>query len=336
MDNDNKTFIIAEAGVNHNGRLDLAMKLIDAAAEAGADAVKFQTFKAENLLCRDAEKAAYQKKTTSEAESQFEMLQHLELGAEDFQQLAAYCGQRHIMFLSTPFDLESAEMLNGLQDIFKIPSGEITNLPLLRKIASFSKEIILSTGMSYMEEVNDAVHVLLENGIPAGKITVLHCNTEYPTPMADVNLRAMQTMAETLGLAAGYSDHTLGIEVAIAAVALGAKVIEKHFTLDRTMTGPDHGASLEPGELKAMVDAIRNIEMALGKGEKRPSASELANREIARKSIVALGTIHKGELLTEDNLAAKRPGTGISPMEWDTVAGQYAKRDFRLDEEIEI
>ncbi|NOX26210.1 MAG: N-acetylneuraminate synthase, partial [Deltaproteobacteria bacterium] len=216
-----RTAIIAEAGVNHNGRLDLAMKLVDAAAEAGADAVKFQTFKTENMVCRHAEKAAYQQETTAGEESQFEMLKRLELGNDDFRELANYCKKRQIIFLSTPFDLESAEMLNKMQDIFKIPSGEITNLPLLRKIASFGKEIILSTGMSYMAEVKDAVRVLLKNGIPAGKITVLHCNTEYPTPMADVNLRAMQTMAETLGLAVGYSDHTLGIEVSIAAVALG-------------------------------------------------------------------------------------------------------------------
>ena len=328
-----KVFIIAEAGVNHNGSIALAKKLIDVASEAGADAVKFQTFKAEKVVSKNAPKAAYQKKTTDPAESQFEMIKKLELDVNAHKELMTYCKQKHIMFLSTPFDHASIELLNNLGlEIFKIPSGEITNLPYLRHIGSLKKRVIMSTGMADIGEIEDALDVLITAGTPKENITILHANTMYPTPMEDVNLRAMQTIACTFGCDVGYSDHTLGIEVPIAAVAMGAKVIEKHFTLDKTMEGPDHKASLEPDELKAMVQAIRNIEKALGTGIKKPSPSERPNIEVARKSIVAAKPIKKGELLTKENLTIKRPGNGISPMRWDEIVGTKAIKDYEEDE----
>ena len=330
-----KVFIIAEAGVNHNGSIALAKKLIDVASEAGADAVKFQTFKAEKLVSKNAPKAAYQKKTTDPAESQFEMIKKLELDVNAHKELMTYCKQKGIMFLSTPFDHDSIELLNNLGlEIFKIPSGEITNLPYLRHIGSLKKRVIMSTGMADIGEIEDALDVLITAGTPKENITILHANTMYPTPMEDVNLRAIQTIACTFGCDVGYSDHTLGIEVPIAAVAMGAKVIEKHFTLDKTMEGPDHKASLEPDELKAMVQAIRNIEKALGSGIKKPSPSERPNIEVARKSIVAARPIKKGELFTEENLTIKRPGNGISPMRWDEIIGTEAQKDYKVDELI--
>lgn len=331
----NKTFIIAEAGVNHNGSLELAKQLIEAAVEAGADAVKFQTFKAENLVSKNAQKADYQKQTTDQAESQFEMIKKLELDVATHNQLIGYCQQKNIMFLSTPFDHDSIELLHELGlEIFKIPSGEITNLPYLRHIGTLNKEVILSTGMANLGEIEAAINVLVQAGTERSKITVLHANTEYPTPMQDVNLKAMQTIGQAFSLPYGYSDHTLGIEVPIAAVALGASVIEKHFTLDKTMEGPDHKASLEPDELKAMVSAIRNIELALGSSIKQPSPSEAKNKPIARKSLVAKTDIKQGEIFTEQNLAIKRPGTGISPMRWDEILGTTAQRDYQEDEVI--
>ncbi len=331
----NKTFIIAEAGVNHNGSMELAKKLIAAAAAAKADVVKFQTFKAENLVCKNAIKAEYQEKTTSKNESQFEMLKKLELDIDAHKILMNYCEAKGIMFLSTAFDLESIDVLNELgMEIFKIPSGEITNYPYLRKIGKLKKKVILSTGMSYMQEIQDAIKVLKDNGTK--DITVLHCNTEYPTPIEDVNLNAMNTIKENLNVEIGYSDHTTGIEVPIAAVAMGAKVIEKHFTLDKNMEGPDHNASLEPNELKDMVYAIRNVEKAMGNGEKVPSESETKNLKVARKSIVAKKLIKKGEKFTEDNLTCKRPGDGISPMKWMDVVGAVSNRDFEEDEKIEM
>lgn len=331
----NKIFIIAEAGVNHNGDIGIAKKLVDAAVAARADAVKFQTFRAEKLACKNARKADYQMETTDKEESQFDMLKKLELTPEMHEELIKYCQQRQIMFLSTPFDVDSLHYLVdcGL-GIIKIPSGEITNYPLLREAAKSGKRIILSSGMSTLDEVREAVAVLKENG--SADITVLHCNTEYPTPFSDVNLRAMQTMREEIGVSVGYSDHTPGIEAAVAAAALGAKIIEKHFTLDRDMEGPDHKASLEPDELAEMVRAVRHVEQALGDGEKKPSASEKKNMAIARKSIVAGKDIKAGERFTEENLTAKRPGTGLSPMLWNQVIGQKAKRDFAADEMIEL
>lgn len=330
-----KTFVIAEAGVNHNGRLDLAFQLVDKAVEAGADCVKFQTFITENEMVKDAEKAEYQKNSTGDAETEFEMVKKLELPFDDFLQLKDYCEKKNILFLSTPFDLESIDFLDGL-DIacWKIPSGEITNLPYLVKIAKTKRDIIMSTGMCELEEVRQAVSILKENG--SGKITLLHCNTEYPTPYEDVNLLAMDTLHREFQLDIGYSDHTKGIEVPVAAVALGASVIEKHFTLDRNMEGPDHKASLEPDELKQMIISIRNIEKALGCGEKKPSRSEMKNISVARKSIVAKKPIKKGERFTEENLAVKRPGTGISPMRWNEILGLYASKDYVEDEQITI
>jgi N,N'-diacetyllegionaminate synthase len=333
----NKVFIIAEAGVNHNGSLELAKKLVDAAADAGADAVKFQTFKANNLVSKSAQKADYQKQTAAADETQHTMLAKLELDDGAHRSIIEHCKGRQILFLSTPFDIESANMLEDLGiSIYKIPSGEITNLPYLRHISRLGKEIILSTGMSDLQEVEDALGVLESEGTPRSKITVLHATTEYPCPMEDVNLKAMLTIQEVFGVKVGYSDHTSGIEVPVAAVALGACVIEKHFTLDRSMDGPDHKASLEPDELKAMVSAIRNIEQALGDGIKRPSPSELKNIPIARKSLVAICDINKGDLFSEKNLGTKRPGHGISPMRWDEVIGKRACRDFLLDELIEL
>lgn len=333
----NKVFIIAEAGVNHNGSLELAKKLVDAAADAGADAVKFQTFKANNLVSKSAQKAYYQKQTSAADETQHAMLSKLELDDAAHQAIIQQCKYRKILFLSTPFDVGSADTLKGLgMSIYKIPSGEITNLPYLRHISRLGKEIILSTGMSELREVDNALRVLESEGTPRSKITILHATTEYPCPIEDVNLKAMLTIQKVFGIKVGYSDHTNGIEVPIAAVALGACVIEKHFTLDRTMDGPDHKASLEPGELKAMVSAIRSIEQALGDGIKRPSPSELKNIPIARKSIVAICDIKKGDLFSEKNLGTKRPGHGISPMRWDELIGQPARRDFAVDELIDL
>lgn len=332
----NKTLIIAEAGVNHNGSIEMAKQLIDAAAVAGVDYVKFQTFKAEKLVTKDAKQAEYQQRNAAD-ESQFAMLKKLELSKAQHEELIAYCKAKGVRFLSTAFDMESVKYLHSLQlGLWKIPSGEITNYPYLKMIAQYGEQVILSTGMCEMEDVQNAVVVLCKHGLKNEQITVLHCNTEYPTPMQDVNLRAMQEIKNTIDVKVGYSDHTQGIEVPIAAVALGAEVIEKHFTLDRTLPGPDHKASLEPNELKAMVDAIRNIEQALGDGQKHVSESERKNIAIARKSIVAARDIKQGERLTEENLCVKRPGNGISPMRWEEVIGTCAKRDFKEDELIEL
>jgi len=326
-------FIIAEAGVNHNGSIKLAYKLIDVASASGVNAVKFQTFKAENLVSKNAQKAEYQKQTTNPSESQFNMLKKLELDANAHRRLIDYCDKKDIIFLSTPFDYESIELLNKLKlQIFKIPSGEITNLTYLRHIGSLNKKVILSTGMSNLKEIGDAIKILINAGTLKENITVLHANTMYPTPMEDVNLRAMQTIQDKFNVAVGYSDHTLGIEVDIAAVAMGATIIEKHFTIDKTMDGPDHKSSINPEELKAMVSSIRNIEKALGSSIKKPSKSEKPNIIMARKSIVASKSIKKGELFTENNLTTKRPGTGLSPMEWDSVIGKVAKRDYQIDD----
>jgi N,N'-diacetyllegionaminate synthase len=328
-------FIIAEAGVNHNGSIDFAYKLIDAAVKAGVDAVKFQTFSAEKLVSKTAQKAEYQKKTTDALETQFDMIKKLELDVHNHKSLIKYCHKKDIMFLSTPFDHDSINLLNELGlNIFKIPSGEITNLPFLRHIGSLGKQIILSTGMSNLQEVDVALNILIEAGTPKVNITVLHANTMYPTPFEDVNLKAMLTIHEELGVAVGYSDHTLGIEVDIAAVAMGATVIEKHFTLDKTMDGPDHLSSLEPKELKSMVSAIRNTEKALGSYKKSPSPSESNNIDIVRKSIVASSSIIEGEVFSEKNITIKRPGSGISPMKWDKIIGTVASKDYKTDDLI--
>jgi len=333
--NFNKVFIIAEAGVNHNGSIDIAKKLIDAAVASGADAVKFQTFKAENLATKYAKKANYQKNLTNQKESQFDMLKKLELSKEMHTELINYSKIKDIKFLSSPFDYESIELLRDLGlKIFKIPSGEITNLPYLRHIGKLNKKIILSTGMSNIDEVKTALDILINSGTKKKNIIVLHANTEYPTPMEDVNLKAMLTIGKELEVNFGYSDHTLGIEVDIAAVAMGAKCIEKHFTLSCNMKGPDHKASLEPDQLKEMVKAIRNIERALGSNIKKPSKSELPNIQIARKSIVAKTKIKKGDILRENNITVKRPGGGISPMKWDNVVGTKATKDYSEDELI--
>lgn len=328
-------FIIAEAGVNHNGSIELAKKLIDVAVEAGVDSVKFQTFKTENLVSKNAQKAEYQKETTGAQESQFDMIKKLELDTDTHYELIEYCNSKNIMFLSTPFDLASIDLLNDLKlPIFKIPSGEITNLPYLRKIGALKKEVILSTGMADIGEIEDALDILTNAGTSKEKITVLHANTMYPTPMEDVNLKAMQTIGKTFDIAYGYSDHTLGIEVDIAAVAMGASCIEKHFTLDNSMDGPDHKASLEPEELINMVKSIRNIELALGSSVKKPSKSETPNITIARKSIVASREIKKGEIFNENNLAIKRPGNGMNPMNWDEIIGTLSTRNYEPDELI--
>lgn len=325
--------IIAEAGVNHNGSMELAKKMVVAAKEAGADYVKFQTFIPEKLVSGDAKKADYQQETTGAGESQLEMLQKLALTQQDFVELQRYCTKTGIGFLSTPFDLESLDFLNTLpMDFWKIPSGEITNYPYLVRIAQTGKKIVMSTGMCEMEEIHEALAVLEENG--AGEVTLLHCNTEYPTPYEDVNLLAMRQMREVFHRPVGYSDHTRGIEVPIAAAALGAVVLEKHFTLDKTMEGPDHRASLAPAELKAMVMAVRHIEQSLGDGVKRRTASETKNINAARKSIVAAVPIHRGDVFTVDNLTVKRPGGGKSPMRWNQVIGQTAQRDYQTDEQI--
>ena len=337
MSNSDKVIIIAEAGVNHNGNYDLAVKMIHEAKRAGADYVKFQTAVPELVISTFAPKAEYQKETTGADESQLDMCRAIHLPLSDYVKLAAICKEEGIGFMSTPFDLVSIDVLEELDmDYWKIPSGEITNLPYLRKIASKHRPVIMSTGMCEMQEIADALAVLEAGGLTRDQITLLHCNTQYPTPFADVNLAAMHTIAATFGTKVGYSDHTRGIEVPIAAVAMGAKVIEKHFTLDCNMEGPDHKASLEPHQLKAMVDAIRNVEEAIGSAEKHATASETPNKEVARKSIVAARAIAQGEVLTEENITVKRPGNGISPMLWDSVIGTKAKRDFIYDELIEL
>jgi N,N'-diacetyllegionaminate synthase len=332
-----RTTIIAEAGVNHNGSIEIAKKMIDVAVDAGVDYIKFQTFKAEKLVSIHADKADYQKENTIGEESQFEMIKKLELDLNSHNILIEYCNLKGIKFISSPFDIESIDLLYDLGlDFYKIGSGEITNYPYLKKIASKGLPTVLSTGMSNLTEVDEALELLMEFGLEKDQITLLHANTEYPTPYKDVNLNAMQTLKEAFKVKVGYSDHTLGIEVPIAAVSLGAKVIEKHFTLDSTMDGPDHKASLEPDELKAMVKAIRNIEKALGEGIKQPSASEKKNLTIARKSIIAACEIKKGEIFTKKNITTKRPGTGISPMRWNEILGMTASKDFTKDDLIEV
>lgn len=331
------TIIIAEAGVNHNGNYEMALRMVDEAKRAGADYVKFQTAKPELVISTFAPKAEYQKETTGDGESQLEMCKAIHLPLTDYKPLKEYCDRVGIGFMSTPFDLVSIDVLEPLDmDYYKIPSGEITNLPYLRKIAAKRRPVIMSTGMSDLPEIEAAMKVLEDGGLTREQIILLHCNTQYPTPMADVNLRAMLDIRDSLHVRVGYSDHTKGIEVPIAAVAMGAEVIEKHFTLDKTLPGPDHKASLEPQELKAMVDAIRNIEQALGDGHKHVSDSERPNIIVARKSIVAARNIRKGEILSENNITVKRPGNGVSPMLWDKVIGTAATRDFAYDELIEL
>jgi len=328
--------VIAEAGVNHNGDLCLARRLVDAAARAGADMVKFQTFKTEQLVTRTARLAEYQKRNVRNARSQYAMLKRLELDADAHRQLMRRCAQRHITFLSTAFDSDSVDLLARLRlPYWKIPSGEITNVPLLRRIGAFQSRVILSTGMATLEEIERALNALVGAGTKLADVTVLHCTTAYPAPYSDVNLRAMLTLRDVFDVAIGYSDHTDGMEIAIAAVALGASVIEKHFTLDRTLPGPDHKTSLDPGQLRAMVAAIRHVERALGDGRKRPAPSERSNRRLARKSIVAARPIRAGEAFTARNLTVKRPGTGLSAAEWDRVIGRKARRAFLVDELIE-
>ena len=329
-----KVLIIAEAGVNHNGSLELAKKLIDAAKECGADIVKFQTAKLESLVSKSAPMAEYQKNNIGQEKSQSDMLKDLLLAFEDFIELKKYCEEIGIEFLSTPFDIESIYFLKDMVRVWKVPSGEITNLPYLVEIGKTKMPVILSTGMCEMEEVEAAVEILFKNGTE--DITLLHCNTQYPTPYEDVNLRAMNSLKDKFGVKVGYSDHTNGIEVPIAAVAMGARVIEKHFTLDKNMEGPDHKASLEPGELKQMIQSIRNIECALGDEDKKPSASEKPNIKVARKSIVAARKIQAGEIFSEENLTTKRPGNGISPMKWYEVIGKESPRDFEEDELISL
>lgn len=327
--------IIAEAGVNHNGCMELAKEMVNVAKDAGVDYIKFQTFKPEKLVSKYAEKAEYQKESTGQDETQLEMLKKLSLTESDFVELKRYCDEVGIGFISTPFDLQSIDFLEGLDmDFWKVPSGEITNLPYLEAIGNTKREVVLSTGMCDLEEIKEAIEVLENKGTE--RITLLHCNTQYPTPFEHVNLNAMLTIKESMKKEVGYSDHTLGIEVPIAAVGIGASVIEKHFTLDKEMEGPDHKASLNPEELKSMVSAIRNIEQAMGDGVKEASPSEIENKKVARKSIVANKPIAKGEMFSVENLATKRPGTGISPMQWYEVLGQCAKRDFKEDELIEL
>jgi N-acetylneuraminate synthase len=331
------TLIIAEAGVNHNGDINLAKKLIDIAAEAGVDYVKFQTFKAENLVSKNAKKAEYQKINAGENDTQLEMLKKLELTLEDHHELIDYCNEKKVAFFSTGFDLQSLDLLHqlGLR-LYKVPSGEITNLPYLRKVAKLAEKVIISTGMCNLLDIEKAINVFLEYGFGKNEIVVLHCNTEYPTPMCDVNLNAMKTIANSFQVGVGYSDHTLGIEIPIAAVALGAEVIEKHFTLDRSMKGPDHAASLEPSELVQMVKSIRNIEMAMGSGLKEPSASEFKNMAIARKSIHAARDIEEGSVIMEDDLVMLRPGDGISPMDMEKVIGKIATRSITVGTKLDF
>ncbi len=331
-----RTLVIAEAGVNHNGDLGMALKLVDVAAEAGADFVKFQTFSVDRLATAAARKADYQVATTGGEESQQAMLRRLELSDDAHVRIIEHCRARSIGFLSTGFDIESVDFLVGLGiPMIKIPSGELTNLPYLRHIAALALPTVMSTGMADLDEVEQAIAALVNAGLPRDRLTVLHCTTEYPAPMADVNLRAMLKMHATLGVEVGYSDHTQGIEVATAAVALGARIIEKHFTLDCNLPGPDHRASLPPEQLAAMVRSIRNVELALGNGDKRPSAGETKNKAVARKSIVAARAIRAGEAFSADNLTVKRPGTGISPMRWDELIGQTASRDYAAEDMIE-
>lgn len=327
-------YIIAEAGVNHNGSYEIACRLVDAAKEAGADCVKFQTFRSELLVSRDAVKAEYQKKTTAET-TQLEMLKKLELTYDEFTSLKEYCDRKDICFLSTPFDLESIKFLNSIDIPFwKIPSGEVTNYPYLRAIGKTGKPVVMSTGMCELKDIRNAMNVLKANG--TDEIRLLHCNTEYPTPYEDVNLRAMETMRREFNTEIGYSDHTNGIEISLAAAAMGATIIEKHFTLDRNMTGPDHASSIEPDELSALVSGIRHIEKSMGTGVKELTPSETKNRSIARKSIVAKTNIMAGDILNDDNITVKRPGTGINPMKWEEVVGTKAIRDFKEDELIVI
>lgn len=327
--------IIAEAGVNHNGSLELAKKMADVAKQAGADIVKYQTAVPELVISRFAPKAEYQKETTGAAESQLEMVKKIHFGFEEHRQLKEYCDSIGILYLSTPFDMDSIDFLAQMDmPVWKIPSGEITNLPYLEKVARLGKPLIMSTGMSELSEVKQALDVLYKNG--AKDVTILHCNTEYPTPLKDANVRAMLDIKKHFGTAVGYSDHTLGMEAPLAAVALGASVIEKHFTLDKTMEGPDHGASMEPNELCQLVQAIRNTELALGDGKKAVTQSEAKNKDIARKSIVAKRPIQAGEVFSQENIMVKRPGNGISPMRWYEVLGKTAKREFSLDELIEL
>ncbi len=330
----NKVFVIAEVGVNHNGDVNLAKKLIDKAVEAGVDAVKFQTWKTELIVTETAEQAQYQSENIGKTESQYQMLKRLELSFDDFIGLKKYCDDKGIMFLSTADEVVSADFLNDLQDTFKIGSGELTNLPFLRHIGKYNKKVILSTGMGNLSEIEQAIQILEDAGTDRNKISLLHANTQYPTPMEDVNLNAMLTIGRAFDLEYGYSDHTLGIEVPIASVALGATIIEKHFTLDKTMEGPDHKASLNPQELKEMVDAIRNIEKALGSFIKTPSESEKDNMPIVRKSIVASKEIKKGEVFSEENITVKRPGTGLSPFRWDEVIGKVAQKSYKKDDMI--
>lgn len=332
-----KVIIIAEAGVNHNGNYELAKQLVVAAKEAGAHYVKFQTARPELVISRYAPKAEYQLGTTKKEESQLDMCRAIHLPLTDYKPLKAYCEEIGIQFLSTPFDLVSIDVLEELNmDYYKIPSGEITNLPYLRKIARLGRPVILSTGMCGLADIENALFLLEKEGLPRQRITLLHCNTEYPTPYVDVNLHAMKTLAECFGVKVGYSDHTCGIEVSLAAVALGATVIEKHFTLDKNLPGPDHQASLEPDELKTLVHSIRHIEEALGNGLKQVSPSEEKNKVIARKSLIAARNISQGEAFSEENMTTKRPGNGISPMRWEEVMGCIASRDFEEDELIEL
>ncbi|MGN9133991.1 N-acetylneuraminate synthase [Clostridium sp. HCP1S3_B4] len=331
----NKTLIIAEAGVNHNGNIEIAKKLVDVAKDSGADIVKFQTFKTNDVVCKNMKKADYQKETSGSKESQYEMLKKLELSYDMHIELIEYCKKKNIELLSTPFDIKSIEFLDKLGfNTLKIPSGEITNYPYLKKIGESHKNVILSTGMSTLEEIRQAVNILKKYGTK--NISILHCNTEYPTPMKDVNLKAINTIKNEFKVKVGYSDHTEGIEVPIAAVAMGAEIIEKHFTLDKNMEGPDHKASLEPYELKSMVKSIRNIELAMGNGIKEPSSSEKKNINIVRKFIVANKNIKKGQVFTEENLTTKRSGFGISPMEWVNVIGKKANKDYVEDEVITL
>lgn len=328
-------FIIAEVGVNHNGSLSLAKQLVDVAADCGANAVKFQTFKATTLVTKTAKQAEYQALNTGQSESQFDMLQRLELSEAVHKELIDYCKTRNLEFMSTPFDLQSIKLLNDLGvNRFKIPSGEITNYPYLKMVGSYNKEIVLSTGMAILGEIEAALNILIESGTDKNRITILHATTDYPTQMQDVNLNAMKTIAQAFRVRVGYSDHTAGVEVPTAAVALGASIIEKHFTLDKNLPGPDHKASLEPQELKQMVQAIRNIEIAMGDGVKWPSSNEKKNIEIVRKSIVASKAIKKGQVFSEKNLTVKRPAQGISPMRWNEVIGQVAQQDYEVDDLI--
>ncbi|DAB27732.1 MAG: N-acetylneuraminate synthase [Sulfurimonas sp. RIFOXYD12_FULL_33_39] len=329
-------FIIAEAGVNHNGDINLAKKLIDAAAACNVDAVKFQTFSAELSISKHTQKAEYQKMGTDDSQTQFDMVKKLELSYDEFKELKEYCDKKGVLFLSTPDEIESADFLSQLQDIFKIGSAEITNLPLLRHIGALGKKIVLSTGMATMDEIKNALEILIKAGTKRSNITLLHATTEYPTLMQDVNLKAMITIGSTFNVDYGYSDHTLGIEVPIAAVAMGAKIIEKHFTLDKAMEGPDHQASLNPQELKEMVKAIRNIETALGDGIKTPTKNELKNIDVCRKSIVARVDIKEGDIFSNNNLTIKKPGDGMSPMLWESVINQTATKDYKKDEQIRL